>query len=174
MWIPINLHFHPICVNRKICIRQNSPPSFQCWQFILIHAKTLIIRTTCTYWHALMIFELSRAMSSAFSLVKGLGMSNSSRSTLPEGEVTTKAPFRGFSGLISTLKPAAFTAFSMAAARVLNAPQDLQCSMVITPSRETSLLDVTDAFVFDGEAVFFAAVFALEVVFFFGAIPLTI
>ena len=125
-------------------------------------------RASIVYWQAFTIFALSAAMSSAFSLVKGLGISSNSRSTLPEGEVTTNAPLRGLSGFIWTFKPAAFAAFSIAAARVLNAPQDLQCSMVIAPLPEAPLLDEAATLV--GDIAFFVALFELEVVFFFGAI----
>ena len=92
-------------------------------------------------------------------------MSNSSNRILPVGEVITKAPFRGFSGLTSHFIPAALTAFSTAAARVLNAPHDLQCSIVSTPPAPPTV----ETFATDDEAVadFFAAVFVLV---FFGAI----
>ena len=102
-------------------------------------------------------------MSRAFNFVKGLGMSNSSNRVFPAGEVITKAPFRGFSGLISHFIPAALTAFSTAAARVLNAPHDLQCSIVSTPPAPSTV----EAFATDDAAVFFAAVFLLV---FFGPI----
>ena len=47
--------------------------------------------------------------------------------------LTSKQPLRGFSALIVTLPPAAFTAASIFAARVLNAPHDLHASMVTAP-----------------------------------------
>ena len=47
--------------------------------------------------------------------------------------LTSKQPLRGFSALIVTLPPAALTAASIFAARVLNAPHDLHASMVTAP-----------------------------------------
>ena len=47
--------------------------------------------------------------------------------------LTSKQPLRGFSALIVTLPPAALTAASILAARVLNAPHDLHASMVTAP-----------------------------------------
>lgn len=45
--------------------------------------------------------------------------------------LTSKQPLRGFSALIVTLPPAALTAASIFAARVLNAPHDLHASIAM-------------------------------------------
>ena len=47
--------------------------------------------------------------------------------------LTSKQPLRGFSALIVTLPPAALTAASIFAARVLNAPHDLHASILTRP-----------------------------------------
>lgn len=67
------------------------------------------------------------------STLKGLGMSVRLR-TASSLTRTSKHPFRGFSGLILTSRPgfSALSSFSSFVARVLNAPQLLQASM-ITP-----------------------------------------
>jgi len=70
-------------------------------------------------------------MSSALSLVNGLSIPTRDKTTSPS-TLTTKDPFRGFSGLIVTSIPPALSAFASDSARVLNAPQDLQASMVAT------------------------------------------
>ena len=63
-------------------------------------------------------------MSSALSGPNGRGMSRSETMVLSP-TLTSKQPLRGFSALIVTLPPAALTAASIFAARVLNAPHDL-------------------------------------------------
>ena len=85
---------------------------------------------------ALMTSVATTSKSSALSFVNGRGISSSSSRvsglTAPTFAVTTKAPFLGFSLFISTVKPWAFNAFSSFAARPLNTPQDLQCSIETT------------------------------------------
>ena len=67
-------------------------------------------------------------MSSALSGPNGRGMSRSETMVLSP-TLTSKQPLRGFSALIVTLPPAALTAASIFAARVLNAPHDLHASI---------------------------------------------
>ena len=81
--------------------------------------------------------------------------------------LTSKQPLRGFSALIVTLPPAALTAASIFAARVLNAPHDLHASMVTAPPPPPPpLLAGFFAMVFTGlEAGFdllFGGIFAVE------------
>lgn len=64
-------------------------------------------------------------------------LSNSRRGFDDPCLLTTKAPFLGFSALIATVNPAALAAFSTLAARDLNAPQLLQCSIVSCPPFDT-------------------------------------
>ena len=78
--------------------------------------------------------------------------------------LTSKQPLRGFSALIVTLPPAALTAASIFAARVLNAPHDLHASMVTAPPPPPPLLEGFFAIVFTGfEAAFldFGGIFAV-------------
>ena len=71
-------------------------------------------------------------MSSALSLGKGLA-SPMREITVFFSVLTTKLPLPGFTGLMDTLAPLAFTADSIFAARVLNAFQDLHASMRTPP-----------------------------------------
>lgn len=68
------------------------------------------------------------SMSSAFSFVKGRGMSRRER-TFFSPTLISKQPLRGLSGLITQVIPLALSRDSSFAARVLNAPQLLQASM---------------------------------------------
>ena len=81
--------------------------------------------------------------------------------------LTSKQPLRGFSALIVTLPPAALTAASIFAARVLNAPHDLHASMVTAPPPPPALAGFDLAMVLTGlEAGFdldFGGIFAVVV-----------
>ena len=81
--------------------------------------------------------------------------------------LTSKQPLRGFSALIVTLPPAALTAASIFAARVLNAPHDLHASMVTAPPPPPALAVLDLAMVLTGlEAGFdldFGGIFAVVV-----------
>eukprot|EP00192_Tetraselmis_astigmatica_P015309 CAMPEP_0117673992 /NCGR_PEP_ID=MMETSP0804-20121206/14787_1 /TAXON_ID=1074897 /ORGANISM="Tetraselmis astigmatica, Strain CCMP880" /LENGTH=168 /DNA_ID=CAMNT_0005482805 /DNA_START=78 /DNA_END=581 /DNA_ORIENTATION=- len=82
-------------------------------------------------------------MSSAFSFVKGRGMSvRETKVCAPSLVLTSKQPLRGLSGLISTVTEGAlsFSSSSSLFARVLNAPQLLQASMTRrAPGSEVAL-----------------------------------
>ena len=69
--------------------------------------------------------------------------------------LTSKQPLRGFSALIVTLPPAALTAASIFAARVLNAPHDLHASILTRPPEEPELLALGRLFF---TMVFFGAI----------------
>ena len=96
-------------------------------------------------------------MSSALSLPNGRGMSSSERAVSPF-TVTSKQPLRGFSSLTTTLAPGkpALTSASSLVALVLNAPQDLQASILTKASPLAAFL---------GGAAFFAAAGFFAIVF---------
>ena len=79
---------------------------------------------------AAVTFLAKSSMSSALSGPNGRGMSRSETMVLSP-TLTSKQPLRGFSALIVTLPPAALTAASIFAARVLNAPHERHASMKI-------------------------------------------
>uniref|UniRef100_A0A7S1I024 Uncharacterized protein n=2 Tax=Eutreptiella gymnastica TaxID=73025 RepID=A0A7S1I024_9EUGL len=82
-------------------------------------------------YNAARTFWPSASMSSAFKAGKGRAMPTREMMTVSP-TFTSKVPLRGFSGLMSTVTPFApsLMIFSSLVARVLNAPQDLQASMV--------------------------------------------
>lgn len=88
------------------------------------------------------------SISSDFSFVNGRGMSSNS-TTILLLYVTTNAPFLGLSLLISITIPFAllshFNPFSMLAARVLNAPQDLHASIVTTFDDDEEDIDIDES-----------------------------
>ena len=96
-------------------------------------------------------------MSSALSLPNGRGMSSNERAVSPF-TVTSKQPLRGFSSLTTTLAPGkpALTSASSLVALVLNAPQDLQASILTKASPLAAFL---------GGAAFFAAAGFFAIVF---------
>ena len=79
--------------------------------------------------------------------------------------LTSKQPLRGFSALIVTLPPAALTAASIFAARVLNAPHDLHASMVTAPPPPPPLLAGFFAMVFTGLEAGFDLLFGIFAVY---------
>ena len=97
------------------------------------------------------------SMSSALSLPNGRGMSSNERAVSPF-TVTSKQPLRGFSSLTTTLAPGkpALTSASSLVALVLNAPQDLQASILTKASPLAAFL---------GGAAFFAAAGFFAIVF---------
>lgn len=80
--------------------------------------------------HALSTSAATLSMSSALSFVNGRGMSSREITFLPLTTIS-KAPFRGFSALMLQ-EATPLTAASIFVARVLNAFQDLQASMLTT------------------------------------------
>ena len=101
---------------------------------------------------------MTSSTSVSLSFLNGLGMSRSSRIVFPS-TVTTNAPFRGFSAFTETLYPAASSTFTALAARVLNTPQLLQCSIPASPLVQCSMFALTFE-VLAGDAFFGAAVLA--------------
>ena len=99
-------------------------------------APLIPLRVEDAYFIAARTSFATSSMSSAFSAGKGRFMSSSSRTVLPP-TVTTKAPFRGFSLLTSTVTPG--KALASLFALVLNAPQLLQASTSTTAPEEPAL-----------------------------------
>lgn len=85
----------------------------------------------CSYFRASRTFFPSASISRAFRAGNGRAMATKEMIALSP-TLTSKVPFRGFSALISTTVPAlpSLMIFSSFVARVLNAPQDLQASML--------------------------------------------
>ena len=106
------------------------------------------------------------SMSSALSLPNGRGMSSNERAVSPF-TVTSKQPLRGFSSLTTTLAPGkpALTSASSLVALVLNAPQDLQASILTKASPLAAFL---------GGAAFFPAAGFFAIVFVGGIIPISV
>lgn len=79
------------------------------------------------------ILDTRSSMSSSFNFLKGRGMASRDTNTVPSLSRTSNVPFLGFSGFISTAaSTCSRISFSSSAARRLNAPQDLQASIVMS------------------------------------------
>ncbi len=124
--------------------------------------------TVCSYSCSIALMILSISSSISRALRAGKGLFNPCKSTIGSSTpltLTMKFPLPGFSLLISTF---AFepTPFVILAARVRNAPQDLQCSMVTTfPTKgdeaEAEVVSIAASDVFSASTTFFRGFFAI-------------
>lgn len=114
----------------------------------ILEARLSLRQKWLIYLQAFTTSAATSSMSRALSFVNGLGMSRSESATSPLTE-TSKQPLRGFSSLILTCTPGmpAFTRASSFVALVLNAPQDLQASILTTVSFEVGAFFVAFALV---------------------------